>query len=298
MICDSVSRMPQRGQAASAALLCIIVMITIFVAHVRSEPVLIGSLAQFLLPALLTMYLLVLIYSAKIIMDLLASFLLGKRDAGNGRGKSWMVVLGYAIGTILMILVIRSAALLSIMRVVEIAVAATSSALKVGQAPTGQLAATTGIPYLFYYVLIVFAAIVLVSFALFIGGVHTAYRWAREDSSSLDPSKVRLETLRVVQKAAKDLRLTDDYRGTILNCYREMCRVLSLHGFQTEFYETAGEFSRNISDKLGLEGDSVRGLTLLFEEARYSDHRIDESKRADALNQLESLERSLGNLRS
>jgi hypothetical protein len=77
-----------------------------------------------------------------------------------------------------------------------------------------------------------------------------------------------------------------------------MCRVLSLHGFRTEFYETASEFSRSIADKLGLGGESVRGLTLLFEEARYSDHQINKAKRAEALNQLESLERSLANVSS
>jgi hypothetical protein len=72
-----------------------------------------------------------------------------------------------------------------------------------------------------------------------------------------------------------------------------MCRVLLLHGFKTELYETASEFSRSISDKLGLERESVKGLTSLFEEARYSNHQIDNAKRTEALNQLETLERSL-----
>jgi uncharacterized membrane protein len=290
--------MPQRGWVASAALLSVIVIFTIFAVRARSEPVLMGSFALFLLPAVLTIYLLVLLYSARAIMDLLASFLLGRREEVNARGKSWMTIIGYAIGAILIIVLIRSVGLLRIMEVVETTLTAVSSALKIGQGLPAQATAAAPSPYLLYYILLIIAAIVLVSFTLLIGGIRTAYRWAHEENPPLTPGNVRQETLRVVQRAAKGLRLTDDYRATILNCYREMCRVLSVHGFQTELYETASEFSRTVSDKLGLGGESVRGLTLLFEEARYSDHRIDNAKRAEALNQLESLEHSLGNASS
>jgi uncharacterized membrane protein len=243
------------------------------------------------------MYLLVLVYSARLIMDVLASFLLGKKESERS-GKSWMVVIGYAIGIVLIILLLRTVALQNLLGAVEAAVAAASSVLKIAQGSSAPHAVSVIAPYLFYYIVLMFAAIVLISFTLFIGGLHTAYRWAREDRSPLAANTVRLETLRVIQQAAKDLRLTDDYRVTILNCYREMCRVLSLHGFRTELYETASEFSRSIADKLGLGGESVRGLTLLFEEARYSDHQINDVKRAEALNQLESLERSLANVGS
>jgi len=287
----------QTGRFAAAALLCVIVIFTIFTAHAQAGPVLIGSLAQFLFPALLTMYLLVLVYSARLIMDVLASFLLGKKESERS-GKSWMVVIGYAIGIVLIILLLRTVALQNLLGAVEAAVAAASSVLKIAQGSSAPHAVSVIAPYLFYYIVLMFAAIVLISFTLFIGGLHTAYRWAREDRSPLAANTVRLETLRVIQQAAKDLRLTDDYRVTILNCYREMCRVLSLHGFRTELYETASEFSRSIADKLGLGGESVRGLTLLFEEARYSDHQINDVKRAEALNQLESLERSLANVGS
>jgi len=284
--------MPQKERIASAALLCIIIVFTILVAHVQSAPALIGSFAQFLLPAILTIYLLLLLYSARIIMDFLASFFLGKKHEGDRSVKSWMAVIGYTLGTIAIILLLRSAAFHNIMGMVQSIVAVTSSVLKIGQASAHASAAETS-PYLFYYVLIVFVAIVLVSFTLLIGGAHTAYRWTREERSLLTGDKIRFETLQVVQRTAKNLRLTDDYRATILDCYREMCRVLSLHGFKTEFYETASEFSKSISDKLGLERESVKGLTLLFEEARYSNHRIDNAKRTEALNQLETLERSL-----
>jgi len=289
--------MVQKGWAASAALLCIIVIFTVLAAGSHPKPVLIGYFAELLIPGLLTIYFLVLLYSARTIIDMLASFLLGNRRQDSGRGKSWMVVIGYAIGTVLIVILIRSAAILNLIGAVENAITATS-ALRSGQGLPAPLASSATNPYLFYYVVLIFVGIVIVSFSLLLGGIHTAYRWVREERSTLNPDHLRRETLRVVQQTAKDLRVTDDYRGTILNCYREMCRVLSLHGFQTEFYETASEFSKTVSGKLGLGGDFVRGLTLLFEEARYSDHSIDTAKRAEALTQLESLDRSLDTVSS
>ena len=275
-------------------LLCVIVIFTILTAGYQPKPVLIGRFAEFLIPALLTIYLFILLYSARIIMDVLASFLLGNRQQGAPRGNSWAVLIGYAIGAVLIVLLIRSMAMQSIMGAVEAAVTSTASFLKIGQGEQVKSAVSAVSPYLFYYIAIVFGAIVLISFVLLLGGVRTAYRWTREERSTMNPDALRRETLEVVQRAARELKITDDYRGTILSCYREMCRVLSLHGFKTELHETASEFSRTVSHKLGLGGESVRGLTLLFEEARYSHHQIDNAKRAEALNQLERLERSLG----
>jgi len=72
-----------------------------------------------------------------------------------------------------------------------------------------------------------------------------------------------------------------------------MCNVLLDCGFRIAPTQTASEFARNVSIRLGLGGSAVNGLTFLFEEARYSNHQIDDSRRADAISQLENLERSL-----
>ena len=283
-------RMLEKTQIASAVLLCAIVALTVFAVGASPKPVLLGSFAQYLLSAILTTYLLLLVYSSRTIIDLIASFLLGKKE-GQRRGKSWMIMIGYVIGTILLILILRSGALTNLVGIAETFVGLTSTL----KAAHGFRAPAISAPsrYIINYLFVTFAAIILVSFGLFIEGIHTAYRWVRDDNVPLTSDKVKLETLRVIQRTIRDLRLTDDRRATILNCYREMCRVLSLHGFQTEFHETAREFSKAVSEKLGLGSDSVNYLTLLFEEARYSDHRIDDGKCVQALNQLESLERSL-----
>ena len=161
-----------------------------------------------------------------------------------------------------------------------------------------QLSASSINPFAYYYTVIIFGITVVVALSLFLGGVHKAYEWAREDHVPFKEEVARREALGVVQKTVMNLRLAGDYRDTILRCYRQMCQVLSEHGFKIGLQETAREFSENISRKLELGSDAIWSLTFLFEEARYSDHQIDDSKRAVALSQLENLERSLANTSS
>jgi hypothetical protein len=72
-----------------------------------------------------------------------------------------------------------------------------------------------------------------------------------------------------------------------------MCAILSDRGFLISPTQTAREFGENVSRKLELGGASVSGLTFLFEEARYSDHLIEDQKRHLAMDYLNSLERVL-----
>ena len=285
--------MLQKGWIASAVLVCVIAIFTAFAAGSQPKPVLIGDFAQYIFPALLTICLLVLLYNARDIIEVLASSILGRREPQGSRGKSWAVLIGYVIAMLLIVLLFRSLAMQRMIGALAAAVVATAAALRVAQMQPLTAASSPNV-YLYYYIVLAFAALVLVSFALLFGGLHKAYSWAREARAPPTTETVRREARMVVQRAARDLRLTGDYRETILNCYRQMCRVLSLHGFQIRLHETASEFSNTVSSKLGLGGDSVRYLTFLFEEARYSDHQIDNTKRAKALNQLESLEHLLG----
>jgi hypothetical protein len=285
--------MLQKGWIASVVLVCVIAIFTAFAAGSQPKPVLIGDFAQYIFPALLTICLLVVLYNARVIIEVLASSILGRREQQGARGKSWAVLIGYVITTILIIVLFRSLAMQRMIGALEAAVVSGAAALRIVQVPSLTAVSSPNL-YLYYYIVLVFAALVLVSFALLIGGLHQAYSWAREEYAPPTTETVRREARMVVQRAARDLRLAGDYRETILNCYRQMCHVLSLHGFQIRLHDTASEFSNSVSTKLGLGGDSVRYLTFLFEEARYSDHQIDNTKRAKALNQLESLEHLLG----
>jgi hypothetical protein len=288
--------MQERERIASAALLGLILIFTVIATGSQPKPVVIGVFAQYLLPALLTIYLLVVLYNARAIIEVLASFLLGNRRQ-EGRGQSWVVIIGYGIGAILILIFFHYfSRLQNLLSNVQAAVAGTWAAFRIGQGLPSQQVAAASNPYLFYYVVFLFVAIVLVSFTLLFGGIRTAYSWARGELPPLNATSVRQETMQVVHRATRDLTLAGDYRDTILNCYLQMCYVLSLHGFRIGLHETASEFCNKVSSKLGLGCECMRSLTFLFEEARYSSHDVDDSKRAKALSQLESLERSLGSV--
>ena len=291
--------MSQRELLVPVALLCVIALFTAFATSTTPRAPLIGAFAQYLLPVILTVYLLAVLANAKVIIELLAVFFLGSRKREGSGGKSLAVILGYAIGIILVFVFFRSVMLQSILGALQIVASVTGKWFNATQSHTvAPPSGASGNPFVLYYTLVIFGATVVVALALFFGGLHKAYEWAREEHMPYNPEAAKQEALGVVQKTVTTLRLNGDYREAILRCYRQMCEVLSNHGFNIGLQETAREFSENITHKLELGSDAIRGLTFLFEEARYSDHQIDDSKRAVALNQLETLERSLANANS
>jgi len=161
------------------------------------------------------------------------------------------------------------------------------------QGTISPLTASSINPALYYYTVFIFLGIVLVSVTLFFGSLRTAYSWAREDLRSVKSTTLRREALDIVRRAAQGLKTTGEYREVILRCYKQMCEVLAEDGFSIGTNETAREFSKDVSMKLKVGGDAVRSLTFLFEEARYSAHPIENSKRDAALNELGILERAL-----
>jgi hypothetical protein len=289
--------MSQRELIVPAALLCLIALFTAFTVSAAPRPPLIGAFAQYLLAASLTIYLLVVLINARGIIEALAAFILGNPKQSSSNRKSLAVILGYALGVILLLVFLRSAgAFQTILGVFQTAVNLTTAALHMTQSQQFTQPGLASInPFALYYTVIIFGITVVVALTLFLGGVHKAYEWAREEHAPLEALAAKREALGVVQKAVMNLRLAADYREAILRCYKQMCQVLAEHGFDIGSQETAREFSENISHKLELGSDAIRSLTFLFEEARYSDHQIDNSKRAIALSQLESLERSLAN---
>ena len=268
---------------------------TAFQAGSQLHPAMIGAFAQYLVPGLLTIYLLVLVVNAKVIMNILAILFRGGRKQRSSGNPLWGMI-GYAIVIVLLVILVRSTtAVPRIIRAVVSAVGATMSALHMtteAQQITRPVASTSG-SFLLYYTLIIFGTVIIVSFALFLGGLRTAYGLTGEEPMPQKIASARLEAMKVLQRAASDLKLTGDYQEVILNCYRQMCHVLSDRGFKITPEQTASEFSDRISYKLGLGGHAVKALTFLFEEARYSDHSIDDARRAQAINQLDSLQRSL-----
>ena len=295
----SEASMSERQVVISASLLAVILLLTLFTVGTGARPPSLGMFSQYIFPALLTVYLLVVLANARVIIELLAAFMLGGRKQEKSGFTSAAYLIGYAIAIILVFLFIRTLMAQRIIEALQAAMNLASTWFSPNQVQKPPSSGGVSFnPFVYYYSTILFGIIVVVSFSLLFGGLRTAYRWAREERdvrnrTDSQANATRREALAVVRKATMGLRLTGDYRDVILRCYRQMCQVLSENGFSIGIQETAREFSQSISQKLGLKGDAVASLTFLFEEARYSDHQIDSDKRSLALNQLQSLERSL-----
>jgi hypothetical protein len=144
---------------------------------------------------------------------------------------------------------------------------------------------------LFYYTILVFGAIILVSFSLILGALRSAYL---ERRALTDNSELKNGTLDIIQDAMAKLESRQKYNEIILECYRQMCETLSGKGhLSIQPAQTPREFADGVSGQLDLDAESVKGLTFLFEEARYSKHTIGDDKRGLALNYLRSLEHAL-----
>ena len=238
--------MPQRELIVPAAVLCLIALFTAFTASAAPKPPLIGAFAQYLLAASLTIYLLVVLVNARGIIEALAAFILGNPRQNSSNGKSLAVIIGYAIAVILLLVFLRSAGVFqTILGVFQTAVNVTTAALHITQSQQFMQPSVASInPFAYYYTVIIFGITVVVALSLIIGGVHKAYQWAREEHAPLVADAAKREALGVVQKAVMNLRLAVDYRETILRCYKQMCQVLSEHGFDIGLQETARSFRR------------------------------------------------------
>ncbi len=239
--------MPQRELILPIALLCVIALFTAFATSATPRPPMIGAFAQYLLPAILTIYLLAILAYSKIIVELLAAFFLGNRKQNASGGRSFAVILGYVIGFVLFFVFLRIVMFQSIVGVFQTAVNLVGTWFHGTQSQTvAQPSGASANPFLFYYTLIIFGTTVVVALALFFGGIRKAYEWARDEYAPYNPRWLSCEALGVVQKAVTVLRLNGDYREAILRCYRQMCQVLSNHGFNIGLQETARS-SRRIS---------------------------------------------------
>ncbi len=107
---------------------------------------------------------------------------------------------------------------------------------------------------------------------------------------SKKPEKVESQTEELMKKidaAMKDLKKGGEVQEIIIRCYRQMCRILSKGGKMSgDESMTPREFERAVVIQTGINEEPVSELTSLFEEARYSTHPIDNSKRKKALRAL------------
>jgi len=101
---------------------------------------------------------------------------------------------------------------------------------------------------------------------------------------------------RIIKRALYGLTTGDEYRQTVFAAYKKMCSHLERYGFSREEHVTPREFARALKLALPLDTRSIRMLTGLFEEARYSNHKIGPGDRKAAIDGLIHIERELDQL--
>lgn len=284
--------MVHRNSIALVGVLFVILMMTGFVVGRIPHASALGTMAPFILPAILTLYFLVVLAYGKRIMEMLAALFFYRPKQEHSRVSLLAGILGYIVVFVALVLLARIGELQSFFSLLQqafTAIASTGAQIAhlnqgIRSAPPATMVALS------YYTVLIFAGIAFLSVTLFFGALRLAYKEGHEGPSS---EEVKLEALQVVQQAANSLRNNTDYEETIVKCYRQMCEVLSGRGFIIGADQTAREFASTVSNKLSLGSDAVRGLTFLFEEARYSAHIINDDQRRLAVNSLDSLENAL-----
>jgi hypothetical protein len=94
------------------------------------------------------------------------------------------------------------------------------------------------------------------------------------------------ELLRHVEDAILDLKSGGDPREIVIRCYWNLCALLGGKGISLKPHLTPREFENLVIKRTGLRDENLRELTELFEEARYSNHELNEMDRDHAVNCL------------
>ncbi len=97
--------------------------------------------------------------------------------------------------------------------------------------------------------------------------------------------------IKALEKAIDAMGKESDLRSAILRIYAEMCTMVA--DPEAEIALTPRELERLVTERLGWPKRPVHQLTQIFEEARYSNHDLEEEDGAMALDSLNELKMDL-----
>jgi len=120
-------------------------------------------------------------------------------------------------------------------------------------------------------------------------GVAAALLAARRRASALDAEVVAETLADVLDDTLEDLRRETDPRRAVIAAYARLERALSAHGFPRRRAETQQEYVARILDDLDVDRRSVRRLTDLFTQAKFSQHDVDVGMKEEAIAALEQV---------
>jgi len=93
----------------------------------------------------------------------------------------------------------------------------------------------------------------------------------------------------IASKAITELKTENDYKKSVINCYKQMCKWLGRKGVRKESYQTPREFAMASKDYLNMSPESLYALTQIFEKARYSKHDVSSEDRDKAISCLNEI---------
>ncbi len=134
---------------------------------------------------------------------------------------------------------------------------------------SGELGGTDTVAIMAATVLIV-ATLVLVLWAI---RRHDRPIHADKPPEQASPSLAQ-ELAAAVDESLDDLRSERDPRRAVIAAYARMERIFAQHGLPRRDVEAPYEYAGRVLRELGLGAGAVRGLTHLFELARFSHHEI------------------------
>jgi hypothetical protein len=99
-------------------------------------------------------------------------------------------------------------------------------------------------------------------------------------------SAVTDEFIQTIEMTYDALEKMGDVRKAITLCYARMCGVIAEKGLIRNPDITPREFYTAVRKSFDIDSNAMKGLTLLFEEAVYSEHQLSEAHRTNALKLL------------
>src|SRR3989442_6931932 len=128
-----------------------------------------------------------------------------------------------------------------------------------------------------------FFGLIIVSSAVMLRSAKVALDEFRENTGAIGLA-AQAQGLRAVKDAIQIVQESDHGgpRERILLCYNRMIRAVSEMGASITVDQTARELERTIKRTFMINGDGIRTLTNLFEEARYSLHPMTEEDSQEA----------------
>lgn len=93
----------------------------------------------------------------------------------------------------------------------------------------------------------------------------------------------------IAARTIHELKVEDDHRKSVINCYKQMCNWLGSRGVSRASYQTPREFAMAAKNFLRISPGTLYDLTQIFEKARYSKHEINSEDRDKAIRCLNEI---------